>query len=164
MDVTQRDEEGGSSFARDTVSGPGTGSANSSRVYPYPFARTGLHYDPQRFTCIPPSDDTSSGIYHNYTVEQAEAYWEPFDPQLQLSGCFFIRKKPEDAEIKVSDLPIRQQRLFTQVGGSRTIEWSSLARGIKIHRGAAARRIKADQYDRLIPSRYLEKWKDMGDF
>ena len=85
--VTQRDVE--PSFARDTVSGPGTGSANSSRVYPYPFTRTGLHYDPQRFTCIPPSDDTSSEVYHNFTVEQAEAYWEPFDPQLQLSGCFF---------------------------------------------------------------------------
>ena len=34
---------------------------------------------------------------------------------------------------------------------------------VRVHRGAKAREIKQKYPDRLIPSRWHEKWKDMGD-
>ena len=49
-------------------------------------------------------------------------------------------------------------------------EWSSILQpgtdgqpAVKVHRGAEARRLRSKYAGRIIPSRWHEKWKDMGD-
>ena len=47
--------------------------------------------------------------------------------------AFFIRKKPEDAEINIDALPKHAKNKFTDPKtGSRQKEWKGLAKGIKI--------------------------------
>ena len=99
-----------------------------------------------------------------YTAKQAEAYFST------PSKNFYIRKKRPDEEISVKRLSPQAQKLFLGPGGSREKEWKSVQTSggagepaVRIFRGAAARQIRKDYADRILPSRWHEKWKDMGD-
>ena len=84
---------------------------------------------------------------------------------------FTVKKVPADAEIKIADLPDKAQKLFTGKGGSREKEWNNMINqekknggpAVRIHRGARARELKKNYPHRFVPSRWLDKWKDMGD-
>ena len=99
-----------------------------------------------------------------FYAEDAAATFE------QDSQSFFIRKQPADAEINVSKLSAKAQKLFKGPGGSREKEWTSIcAKGsdgeaaVRVHRGHKARELRMKHASRVIPSRWHEKWKDMGD-
>ena len=97
---------------------------------------------------------------------EAEATWQP-------SKEYFQIKKPvsKDAEIKVADLPAKAQQLFKAPGGSREKEWKNMVGAVspeggpavRIHRGKQAKAYREQYSHRIIPSRWHEKWKDMGD-
>jgi hypothetical protein len=71
--------------------------------------------------------------------------------------AFFIRKKPEDAEINIDHLPSHALKKFINPKtGSRAKEWKALQRGIRIHRGADARALRQKYAQRIVPTRYLE--------
>jgi len=96
----------------------------------------------------------------------AEATWQP-------SKEYFQIKKPvsKDAEIKVADLPSKAQKLFTGTGGAREKEWKNMVGAVspeggpavRVLRGKQAREYRARYAHRIVPSRWHEKWKDMGD-
>ena len=77
----------------------------------------------------------------------------------------------KDAEIKVADLPSRAQKLFTGTGGAREKEWKNMVGAVspeggpavRVLRGKQAREYRARYAHRIVPSRWHEKWKDMGD-
>ena len=99
-----------------------------------------------------------------FTVEQSEAVVG------ETSSCFYIRKRPEDAEIDIAKLPSQARKLFDEPGGSDEKEWKAVQApdqngdvAIKVHRGAKARELMARYPHRIIPSRWHRKWKDMGD-
>ena len=54
---------------------------------------------------------------HSFVATDAEA---PFD---NVSRTFYLRKKREADDIKLSDLTPRQQALFVGAGGSDATEW-----------------------------------------
>ena len=127
---------------------------------PYPFTRSGPYWvGPTYYQCFPAGPDEPDHVTkHEYTVDLACAVYD--DEQ----NAFFIRKKPEDAEINIDHLPSHAMKRFTDPKtGSRAKEWKGLLRGIRIHRGADARTLRQKYAQRILPTRYLEKWKDMGD-
>ena len=69
----------------------------------------------------------------------------------------------------MANLPLKAQKLFLDKGGSREKEWNSIIQPredgppVKIHRGQRARELKERYAERIVPSRWHEKWKDMGD-
>ena len=101
-----------------------------------------------------------------FFANEAEAFFN-------FPGDYFQVKKAvaKDAEIQVSSLPFQAQKLFLQPGGSREKEWKNMINAttdiggpaVKVHRGQKARELRKRYSHRLIPSRWHEKWKDMGD-
>ena len=103
-------------------------------------------------------DEPEHVTEHEYTVDLACAVFD--DEQ----NAFFTRKRPEDAEVNIDHLPSHALKKFIDPKtGSRAKEWKALQRGIRIHRGAGARALRQNYAQRIVPTRYLEKWKDMGD-
>jgi hypothetical protein len=127
---------------------------------PYPFdsVRSGpYNHGPNYYQCWS-LDEPEHLPQYDYTVDLACAMWDG------EKEAFFIRKKPEDAEISIDALPKHAKNKFTDPKtGSSLKEWKGLAIGIKIHRGADARALRQKYANRVLPTRYLEKWKDMGD-
>jgi len=101
----------------------------------------------------------------SFYISEAMAEFEPSE------NFFTLKKIPVDAEINIQTLPEPARKLFTGPKGSREKEWSNMVSQVKvnggpavrIHRGARAREIKQNYSQRLVPSRWLDKWKDMGD-
>ena len=97
---------------------------------------------------------------------EAEAEWQP-------AKAYFQIKKPvsKDAEIKVADLPNKAQKLFIELGGAREKEWKNMVSAespaggpaVRVLRGKQALEYRKRYAHRIIPSRWHEKWKDMGD-
>ena len=94
-----------------------------------------------------------------FFAADGEATWN-------ASHNYFQLKKPaKDAEIKVSDLPEKAQKLFTGKGGSREVEWKNMidtstpdgGPAVRVIRGAQAREYRLKYAHRLIPSRWHEK-------
>jgi hypothetical protein len=84
--------------------------------------------------------------------------------------AFFIRKNEPGEEINVGKLKPGAQKLFLGPGGSREKKWNSIkgpgvegVAAIKVLRGKAARELRARYPDRIIPSRWHERWKEMED-
>ena len=89
---------------------------------------------------------------------------------------FYIRKKREGDEISnLAALPEKAQKLFTEPGGSRDKEWQTMIApdamvradgtsgpAVKVWVGKDAERLMKEFPDRIIPSRWHEKWKDKG--
>ena len=75
---------------------------------------------------------------------------------------FYIRKKRPDEEIIVRKLSAAAQKLFLGKQGSRDKEWKAIQSAggtepaVRIHRGAAARKIIQESPDRILPSRWHE--------
>jgi len=125
--------------------------------YPYPFDRTSANFYIEKVE--DEGDETKS-----FVISQAEVC---FDAR---SEAFFIRKKRPGDEICVNKLDPKAQKLFLGPGGSREKEWNSIkapgnegVAAIKIHRGKEAQELRQKYKDRIVPSRWHEKWKDMGD-
>ena len=85
---------------------------------------------------------------------------------------FQLKKAPSaDAEINIGKLTNTAKGFFTGKGGSMDKEWNNMISQVKqeggpavrIHRGARAREIMKNYPDRLIPSRWMHRWKDFGD-
>ena len=84
--------------------------------------------------------------------------------------AFYLKpKRPED-EIDINKEPDKAKELFTKPNGSRAKEWENMQRpdklgrpAIRIHRGAIARALRKQYANRVTPSRWHDKWKDMGD-
>ena len=114
---------------------------------------------PAYYQVFPPGlDEPEHVIEHEYTVDLACAMFD------EEQNAFFIRKKSEDAEINIDHLPSHALKKFIDPKtGSRAKEWKALQRGIRIHRSADARALRPKYAQRIVPTRYLEKWKDMGD-
>jgi len=141
--------------------------------YPYPYPLRGLQSDHLFVESI--VDETLPGLQgivvdnsgedpEFFGADEAEA---EFSTSLLI---FYIRKKRPGEEIKVSKLSAAAQKLFLGPGGSRVKEWKSITGpredgsfAVKIHRGKDAQKIRRESPDRIIPSRWHEKWKDMGD-
>ena len=112
---------------------------------------------------------------NNFYVETLDSSSTPFTAQdgevfyNQGTHNFYIRKKRPDEEISVRKLTPTCQKLFLGSGGSREKEWKAIQTAgggepaVRIHRGEAARKIIQQFPDRILPSRWHEKWKDMGD-
>ena len=104
-------------------------------------------------------------ISNEFYVSEGAAEFEPSE------NFFALKKIPVDAEINIASLSENARKLFTGPKGSREKEWANMISQVKesggpavrIHRGARAREIKQNYPQRLIPSRWLDKWKDMGD-
>ena len=99
-----------------------------------------------------------------FIVGEAEAYFS------EESDAFFIPKKRPGDEISVQKLDGNAQKLFLDKGGSREKEWNAIkivspegVAAIRVHRGRAARELRIKYADRIVPSRWHDKWKDMGD-
>ena len=141
--------------------GPGnppraSGSAPSTPVFPFGLGAGGL--------CNFYIQTDSAGPQDGFTAEEAQAQVG------EASACFYIRKRAEDAEIDISKLPDKARKLFTDPGGSDEKEWKAIQApdqngevAIRVHRGAEAAKLRARYPNRLIPSRWHRKWKDMGD-
>ena len=109
----------------------------------------------------------------SFFAEEAYAEFETEAPTSCVAHQFFaVKKKPVDAEISTDRLPAEAKSLFTDpTKGSRRKEWENMIAqykadggpAVKVHRGAEARKRKEKYPHRMIPSRWLEKWKDMGD-
>ena len=75
---------------------------------------------------------------------------------------FYIRKKRPDEEISVRKLSAAAQKLFLGKQGSRDKEWKAIQTAggtepaVRIHRGAAARKIIQECPERILPSRWHE--------
>ena len=84
---------------------------------------------------------------------------------------FALKKIPVDAEIKIDQLSDTARELFTGAKGSRHQEWQNMIKptseaggpAVRVHRGARARELKKNYAHRMIPTRFMDKWKDMGD-
>ena len=134
-------------------------TSSSARVapYPYPFGRHHNFY-------VEFPQDADSG-FNGFVIEEAVAEYKG------ASGNFFIKKgKPEDAEIDVRKLYPKAQALFLKPGGSREQEWKNITApiadgsySVKVHRGNAARELREAYSHRIVPSRWLDKWKDRGE-
>eukprot|EP00973_Karenia_brevis_P077443 10759514-Karenia_brevis.AAC.1 len=80
-----------------------------------------------------------------------------------------VKKAPVDAEICVDKLPNEAQAFLKAKGGSREKEWKNMINAstteggpaVVAHRGKRARELKTKFAHRLVPSRWLEKWKEM---
>ena len=96
---------------------------------------------------------------HIFDLTNSEAYFHDRD------HCFFLRKKRPDEEINIRKLPQHVQRLWLDKGGAREKEWKNIVGtgSVRIHRGEKARELRRKYANRVIPSRWHEKWKDMGD-
>ena len=99
-----------------------------------------------------------------FVAEDGEANFDP------STWSFYMKKKRPDEEINVSRLPEKAQALFLGKGGSREKEIKAIlvpdsegTRAIRIYRGHEARELKRKYEHRIVPSRWHEKWKDMGD-
>jgi hypothetical protein len=128
--------------------------------FPYPFDR-----------------EPSNNQFYNYYFETEETQEDTFVVSNAMAeyNCsdnyFTVKKVPADAEIKIDYLPPAAKKLFIGKGGSREKEWGNMVaqekknggHAVRIHRGAKAKELRAKYADRLIPSRWLDKWKDMGD-
>ena len=141
---------------------PGTPVAQLFRQPPFPFpfdSMSSNHYV-ETNELIQPIKDSAT-----FCVTEAMAEFVP------SHNYFAVKRKPEDAEIKIDDLPPKVKALFTGRGGSREKEWQNMVQqikkeggpAVKIHRGAQARRIREKFPHRIIPTRWLDKWKDLGD-
>ena len=95
-----------------------------------------------------------------FTAQEAEAHWD------EDKASFFIAKakRPGD-EIDIKKLPPEIQKRWTQKGGARDKEWKKInvEGATKVWRGEAARQLAKQYADRIIRSRWHEKWKDMGE-
>ena len=108
-----------------------------------------------------------------FFASDAYAEFETESPTgFETHQYFAVKKKPVDAEIDITKLPPSARQLFEDPkNGSRKVEWDNMISQIKaeggpavrIHRGAQARKYKEQYPHRLLPSRWLEKWKDKGD-
>ena len=91
-----------------------------------------------------------------FQAEQGEAY---LNYNMQN---FYVRKKRPDEEISVRKLSPAAQKLFLGKQGSRDKEWKAIQSAggtepaVRIHRGAAARKIIQESPDRILPSRWHE--------
>ena len=123
-----------------------------------------------------PNTSASSPIAMNMYVEIENPKSEPFraeQGEVYYNGVlnnFYIRKKRPDEEIQVKNLSSAAQKLFLSEKGSRAKEWNSVQTSggqgepaVVVHRGKAAHEILQKFPDRILPSRWHEKWKDMGD-
>jgi hypothetical protein len=116
--------------------------------YPYPYDR-GVHFNAYVETIDAP---TSESFY----IGEALAVFE------DSANYFTLKKKPVDAEIRVSDLPVAAQKLF--LNGSRPKKWMNMINqvredggpAVKVHRGARARELSKTYAHRIVPSRWLE--------
>jgi len=150
---------------------PGTPVGGERPPFPYPFDRrptstnslisSNLYVDMQ-------AESIKGGdakISNEFYVSEGAAEFEPSE------NFFALKKIPVDAEINIASLSENARKLFTGPKGSREKEWANMISQVKesggpavrIHRGARAREIKQNYPQRLIPSRWLDKWKDMGD-
>ena len=134
-----------------------TRTTQRSTPYPYPF--------------------DSKTISLNTFVESTEADAPVFFAHEAVAeynvseNYFTVKKVPADAEIDIRQLDETARSLFTGKGGSREKEWANMINQVKevggpavrVYRGARAKEIKLNYSHRLIPSRWLDKWKDMGD-
>ena len=108
-------------------------------------------------------EDLTTSTAEIFDVSSAEAY---FNDQTQT---FYIKKKRPGDEIQVKHLSSFAQKLFLDKGGSRSKEWTAMqASGpngpaIRVYRGKEARELRAKFAERILPTRWHEKWKDMGD-
>ena len=116
-----------------------------------------LPYPPSSATVSFYIESEERGESASFLAEDAEACLQ--------SGVFMLRKKREGDEIDVTKLSPEARELFTGKGGSREKELAAIQApgAIRIHRGAEARRLRQRYAHRILPSRFLEKWKDMGD-
>ena len=111
------------------------------------------------------AEDASQADPVTFIIDEAEARFS-LDTQ-----NFFIKKKRPGDEIDVKKLGAKAHKLFLDKGGSREKEIKAILNSgdkdsgpaIRIHRGQTARELKQKYADRIIPSRWHEKWKDMGD-
>ena len=105
--------------------------------------------------------DTVDIDEHLFTLDTGHAQWS------ESAQCFFVKyKKPDPKlEISVRDLDPKLQKLWTESDGARAKEWSKLQEGgaIKVWRGNDARALRKTFHDRIVSTRWHEKWKDMGD-
>ena len=140
-----------------------TPSSNSTRSkpYPYPFDRLQGNWYVESIQDVSFSDT----IDHTTVAFIASDAVGCIDPNL---GAFFIRKKREGEEIQVDKLDPKLQKLFVTKGGSREKEWTRVCApgsdgpAVRVHRGAKARELRKKYPNRIIPSRWHDKWKDMG--
>ena len=89
-----------------------------------------------------------SGIEQSlFTAQDGIAMWSRHEQS------FFIKKakRPGD-EIDIYKLAPEIQKRFTGPGGSREKEWKKVGNGIKMHRGAEARRLRAKYPHRQVRS------------
>ena len=81
-----------------------------------------------------------------------------------IIACSCERKGPTRRSIFASYLSTCRN-FWLDKGGAREKEWNNIigTGSVKIHRGAKARELRRQYANRIIPSRWHEKWKDMGD-
>ena len=95
-----------------------------------------------------------------FTARDAEAHWAPAE------NSFFVKKakRPGD-EIDIRKLHPELQKRWTDPGGAREKEWKKInvEGATKVWRGKEAAELRRKYADRIIRSRWHEKWKDMGD-
>ena len=82
--------------------------------------------------------------------------------------CFFVKYKPPDPKIEINTRRLKprlQNRFYDHKNGSRRKEWDKLKNGgsVKVWRGAQARALRQQFADRIVTTRWHEKWKDMGE-
>eukprot|EP00971_Amphidinium_carterae_P332368 6466496-Amphidinium_carterae.1 len=130
------------------VTTPG-GAAESSSP---PF-RSGQGYTPQRSTVLPyPAPNQMNLVAH--TANDCDSGI----PEITLKDTL-------QKEVKVAELHPEHQRLFVDdIGRGRGKEWRSIAgsAAVRIHVGDAAKRLQQQYPQRLIPSRWLDRWKHAG--
>ena len=127
---------------------PSSASARADRAAPhpspYPMERqpTSQTFYVERHVA---QDVTLDHDDHSFVVTDAEA---PFD---NVSRTFYLRKKREADEIKLSDLTPKQQALFVCASGSDATECNNIiAPGphgtppVKVWRGAQARKLREE--------------------
>ena len=131
-----------------------------SQRFPYPFDRVPT----VNYNCYE-EIDVNFENYVSFFVQEAMAEFD------DSRNYFTVKKKPVDAEIRVDHLPPQAQDLFLLPDGSRGKEWMNMINQTKseggpaviVHRGARARELSRQFSHRTIPSRWLDRWKDMGD-
>ena len=94
------------------------------------------------------------------------------DSEFGISYFQLKKGPPPEAEIDIFKLPKEAQKLFLDPEcGSDAKEWKNMLdpgkRGddpaVIVHRGKEAERLAREYPDRIIPTRWHRKWKDLGD-
>ena len=166
-----------SASQRPATAQPGT-PVGGEHVFPYPFSampRSMNHYvefHAERKEGEGASKkpffvaEANAEMNATFFVEEAIAEFED-------TLCYFTLKKiPADAEINIDKLSEPARNLFTGPQGARAKEWQNMISAgkdsesgpaVRVHRGARARELRKNYAHRMIPTRFLDKWKDMGD-